>query len=86
MKTENIKKQEKIKNPDELFIQEFFSSFDDTIRSSIQFILDLYQDKWSIRLMLLSFYFLEEKANEISLNQVRNFAYGTTEDPGLVQT
>ena len=85
MKVQNTKREENSKNPDDLFVQEFFGSFDITIRNSIQSILDLYQDKWSVRLMLLSFYFLEEKANEISINQVRDFAYGTPEIPGLVQ-
>jgi len=84
MKVQNTKREENSKNPDNLFVQEFFGSFDITIRNSIQSILDLYQYKWSVRLMLLSFYFLEEKANEISINQVRDFAYGTSEIPGLV--
>ncbi len=85
MTIKNTKSQEKIKNPDELFIQEFFSSFDNSFRSSIQSILDLYQDKWSVRLILLSFYFLEEEANEISIKQVTNYAYGTSGTQGLVQ-
>ena len=85
MKVQNTKREENSKNPDDLFVQGFFSSFDITIRNSIQSILDLYQDKWSVRLMLLSFYFLEEKANEIPIKQVRDFAYGTPEIPGLVQ-
>jgi len=85
MKVQNTKREENSKNPDDLFVQEFFGSFNITIRNSIQSLLDLYQDKWSVRLMLLSFYFLEEKANEISINQVRDFAYGSPEIPGLVQ-
>ena len=68
MNSDNIIRQEKIKNPDELFIHEFFSTFDDKVRSLILSILDLYQDKWSLRLMLLSFYYLDEKVNEISIN------------------
>jgi len=85
MNIKNTQKQKEIESPDNLFIREFFISFDDTIRTTIQSILDLYQDKWSVRLILLSFYFLEEKANEISINDVRDFAYGNSENPGLVQ-
>lgn len=85
MNIDNTVRQEKIKNPDEIFIQEFFGSFDDLITKSIQSIIDLYQDKWSLRLILLSFYFLEERANEISIRSVVDFAYGTSENLGLVQ-
>ncbi len=46
MNSDNNIRQEKFKNPDELFIHEFFSTFDDKIRSLIQSILDLYQDKF----------------------------------------
>jgi len=85
MKDKDIIRQDNRENSDDLFIQEFFGSFDTIIRNSIKSILDLYQDKWSTRLILVSFYFLEEKANEVPIKKIVDFAYGTPESPGLVQ-
>lgn len=54
-------------NPDEIFIEEFFGLSNKTLKKKISSILDLYQDKWSIRLILLAYYFLGDKANEMNI-------------------
>ena len=62
-------------NSDEIFIKEFFGSSDSVIKRNIQSILDLFQDKWSLRFILLAYYFLGKKANEISSKAVSNYGY-----------
>ncbi|HDZ18612.1 MAG TPA: hypothetical protein ENH75_09990, partial [archaeon] len=60
-------------NSDEIFIKEFFGSTDVLLRKNIQSTLDLFQDKWSVRFILLAYYFLGKKANEMITRKVRDY-------------
>ncbi|KKN55775.1 hypothetical protein LCGC14_0578820 [marine sediment metagenome] len=62
-------------NSDEIFIKEFFGSTDVLLRKNIQSTLDLFQDKWSVRFILLAYYFLGKKANEMITRKVRDYGY-----------
>jgi len=62
-------------NSDKIFIEEFFGSADTTLKKNIQSILDLFQDKWSVRFILLAYYFLGKKANELKIPKVRDYGY-----------
>ncbi len=52
-------------NSDDIFINEFFGSADPVLKKNIQSTLDLFQDKWSVRFILLAYYFLGKRANEM---------------------
>ena len=62
-------------NSDEIFIKEFFGSSDSLLKRNIQSTLDLFQDKWSVRFILLAYYFLGKKANEMATRKVRDYGY-----------
>ena len=62
-------------NSDDIFIEEFFGSDSAVLKKKIKSTLDLFQDKWSIRFILLAYYFLGKRANEIKLEKVRDYGY-----------
>ncbi len=62
-------------NSDDIFIEEFFASANVVLKKKIKSTLDLFQDKWSVRFILLAYYFLGKRANEMKIEKVRDHGY-----------